>query len=151
MTGTIHTISALLIDADALVADAQSPGAITPARFRQHLEDILVTIQAFTAQVPTAIKTANYVLALNDAGTMVEMNVASANTVTIPPNSSVAFPINTIVQICQYGPGVTTVIAPGVTLDVPSTTSPVTLRAQFSSLIVRKHATDEWIINGDIL
>ena len=38
------------------------------------------------------VQTASYTLVAADAGKAVEMDVASANTLTVPPNSSVAFP-----------------------------------------------------------
>ena len=45
------------------------------------------------------------------------MNVATANTLTVPPNSSVPFQVGTQVAVRQYGAGVTTLTAgAGVTI-----------------------------------
>jgi hypothetical protein len=87
-------------------------------------------------------------LVLADAGTLVEMNSASALTWTIPPNSSVAFPIGTIVESSQMGAGQVTITAgAGVTIR---TASSLTTRAQYSTVSVRKRATDEWVLSGDL-
>lgn len=89
-----------------------------------------------------------YTLVLADAGKVVEMNNASANTLTVPPNSSVAFPVGTVLEVCQIGAGATTVAAgSGVTIRTPST---LILRAQYSTAALRKRATDEWILSGDV-
>jgi hypothetical protein len=46
------------------------------------------------------------------------MNVAGANTVTVPPNSSVAFPVGTEIKVTQIGAGATTFVAgAGVTIN----------------------------------
>lgn len=66
-------------------------------------------------ELPSATKTASYVLVAGDAGSRVVMNVASANTVTV--NNSL-FSAGQIVQISNIGAGVTTVTAgAGVTIN----------------------------------
>lgn len=93
-------------------------------------------------------QTASYTLVLADAGKVVEMNVAGANTLTVPPNSSVAFPVGTIIEVHQYGAGqVTLTPGAGVTLRNPSS---LTTRAQYSTVALRKRATDEWVVSGDL-
>ncbi len=46
-----------------------------------------------------------YTFALTDAWSMVTFNNAAAQTVTVPPNSSVAFPIGTQIDCSQLGAG----------------------------------------------
>jgi len=59
-----------------------------------------------------------YTLALTDDGKLVEMNNASANTLTVPPNSSVAFPVGSQILVLQTGAGQTTLVAgAGVTVN----------------------------------
>jgi hypothetical protein len=97
---------------------------------------------------PTGIntQTANYTLALADAGTIVEMNVAGANTVTIPANASVAFPVGTSLFVVQAGAGTTTVVpAAGVTLD-----GQASLGEQWAEATLYKRATNEWVIGVSI-
>lgn len=88
----------------------------------------------------------SYTLVLADAGKVVEMNNASANTLTVPPNSSVAFDIGTVIGVYRMGAGSTTVVqGSGVTVrNVGS------LRAQYSEASLRKRATDEWVLAGDL-
>jgi hypothetical protein len=87
----------------------------------------------------------SYTLVLGDAGKAVEMTSSSANTVTVPPNSSVAFPTGTILEITQVGVGKTTVTrGSGVTFDPP-----LIAMNQYSTVRLRKRATDEWVVTGD--
>jgi hypothetical protein len=59
----------------------------------------------------------NYTAVLTDAGKLVAKNVATANTFTIPPNSSVAFPVGTYLHVGQWNVGQTTIAAgSGVTI-----------------------------------
>ena len=94
-------------------------------------------------------QTASYTLALTDNGKLVEMNVATANNLTVPLNSSVAFPIGTKIDIAQYGAGQTTVVATsGVT--VRSAGGALKLAVQYSGATLVKIGTDEWYLFGDI-
>jgi hypothetical protein len=93
-------------------------------------------------------QTASYTLALTDDGDLVEMNVGSANTLTIPPNSSVAFPVGTTIVVLQTNTGQTTLTAgAGVTVNG---TPGLKLRAQWSSATLIKRDTDSWIAMGDL-
>lgn len=93
-------------------------------------------------------QTASYTLALSDDGKLVEMNVGSANTLTIPPNSSVAFPTGTTIVALQTNTGQTTLTAgAGVTING---TPGLKLRAQWSSATLIKRGTDSWIAIGDL-
>jgi len=107
-----------------------------------------LSAQAEATAVNTQTGT-SYTLVLGDANDIVEMNNASANTLTIPPNSSVAFPVGTIISVTQLGAGATTVSADtGVTLNGVSTGS-ADLSAQYSGVSIYKRDTDAWIIQGD--
>ena len=89
-----------------------------------------------------------YTLLITDAGKLITMSNASANTLTIPPNSSVAFPVGTIVGVRQKGAGATTITAgAGVTLNAVSTGSG-TLLAKFSGVSIVQEAADTWSIMG---
>ncbi len=92
--------------------------------------------------------TTAYTLVLADSGAVVEMTSASTSTVTVPANSSVAFPIGTIIEVCQIGAGRIT-IAPANGSVQLLTASSLQTRAQYSSLTLRKRGTDQWIIGGD--
>ena len=76
------------------------------------------------------------------------MNNGSAQTVTVPPNSSVAIAVGSQVQVAGLGAGEITMAAgSGVTLRY---TPGLKLRAQYSSVTCIKIATDEWILVGDL-
>jgi hypothetical protein len=90
-----------------------------------------------------------YTLVLTDAGKMVTMTNASANTLTVPPNSSVAFPINTRLDIIQYGAGQTT-IAAGAGVTIFSSGSKLKLSGQYSGASLWKKAENTWVLVGDL-
>jgi hypothetical protein len=100
--------------------------------------------------VVTNRQTASYTLVLSDADKLVEMNVGSANNLTIPLNSSVAFPTGTQILLAQYGAGQTTIVATsGVT--VRSNGGKLKLNVQYSGATLIKIGTDEWYLFGDIV
>ena len=92
-------------------------------------------------------QTASYQLVLTDSGKVVEMNVAGANNLTVPGNATVAFPVGTIIEICQLGAGQTTIVAGGATV-LRSAGSNLKITSQYSSASLRKRATDEWVVTG---
>jgi hypothetical protein len=104
-----------------------------------------------STKVPTVVqnaRTANYTLVLADAGKLVEMNVASANTLTIPTNASVAFPIGTKIDVLQTGAGQTTIAgASGVTVNV---TPGLKISAQWGAVSLVKRGTDTWVAIGNL-
>lgn len=98
--------------------------------------------------VANTVRTADYTLALADANTAVEANSTSGVTITVPPNSSVAFPVGTVLEIARLNTGSVTVAAgAGVTLR---TASSLSLRSQYSVASLRKRATNEWLVTGDL-
>ena len=93
-------------------------------------------------------QTASYTLALTDGGKQVEILSSSANTLTIPPNSSVAFPVGTVILFVQTGTGQTT-ITPGTGVTVNGTPG-LKVRTQWSPVTIEKRATDTWLVMGDL-
>jgi hypothetical protein len=93
-----------------------------------------------------------YTLVLTDAGKYVRMTNGAANTVTIPPNSSVAFDIGTEVIVRQSGAGTTTIAeGSGVTINTIGGSPPsLSLSEQHTSLSLIKVATNEWDLAGSI-
>lgn len=101
----------------------------------------------FNAQTGTT-----YTFALTDNGQMVTANNASAQTYTIPPNSSVAFPDGTQINVIQIGAGQVT-FAQGAGVTIVSTGASAAapkLRAQYSSATLVKRSGDLWYVLGDI-
>jgi hypothetical protein len=99
--------------------------------------------------VVTNRQTASYTLVIGDADKLVEMNVGSANNLTVPLNSSVAFSTGTQILLAQYGAGQTTIVATsGVTIR--SNGAKLKLNAQYSGATLIKIAENEWYLFGDI-
>jgi hypothetical protein len=98
----------------------------------------------------TNAQTASYVLVLSDKNKIIEMSVGSGNTLTVPLNSSVQFPVGTQIIILQTGSGQTTITpaTAGVTIDA---TPGLKLRTQWSSVTLLKRATDTWVAMGDLV
>lgn len=94
-------------------------------------------------------QTASYQLVLTDRDKRVEMDVAGANNLTVPANATVAFPIGTTIPISQRGAGRTTIVAAGgVTIRTKST---LIMQGQYTHAFLRKRATDEWVLFGELL
>jgi hypothetical protein len=88
-----------------------------------------------------------YTLVLTDNGRLVTLSNASAITLTVPLNSSVAFATGAIINIQQIGAGQVTVAgASGVTVNGTGTA----LRAQWSAASIIKTGTDTWTLIGDL-
>jgi hypothetical protein len=96
-----------------------------------------------------------YTLVLGDQGDiLLASNGATAGTINIPTNASVAFPVGTQITIIQTAagqltiqattPGTTTIASTGATATAPK------LRAINSSATLIKTNTDQWYVVGDI-
>jgi hypothetical protein len=94
----------------------------------------------------TAAKT----LALTDIGGWIRFTSASAVTLTIPTNATVAFGVGTTLNGIQAGDGLVTIAAAsGVTLNKPAGYNAKT-RAKGSAWCLVKVATDTWDLLGDL-
>jgi len=93
--------------------------------------------------VPQTQTGTTYTLAIDDLD--LTMNNASANTVTIPTNASVAFPVNTVISVIQLGAGSTTLTGDtGVTVNGSSGGS-VEIGQQYGGAVLLKTASDTWV------
>ncbi|QEM10596.1 hypothetical protein [Mucilaginibacter rubeus] len=93
------------------------------------------------------LKNSNYSLQLSDKA--IEILTAAPNTVTVPQNADVAFPIGKQIVITQSGPGQTTIVpASGVTIN--SADARFSLRTRFSGATLVKKSADSWWLWGDL-
>jgi len=120
----------------------------TSANWATVITDEIGTGNVQLSDLATNAQTASYTLVLADKGKLVEVSNASANNLTVPLNSSVAYPVGAQITILQTGAGQTTVVATsGVTINA---TPGLKLRAQWSSATLIKRATDTWVLVGDL-
>jgi hypothetical protein len=88
-----------------------------------------------------------YTLVLTDNGRLVTLSNASAITLTVPTNASVAYATGAVINIQQIGAGQVTVAGDtGVTVTGTGTK----LRTQYSAAALVKTGTDSWTLIGDI-
>ena len=113
-------------------------------------QDLSQAVQTSLSPIITANdQSGAYVAALSDAGQSIDVTSVSATTVTIPPNSNVAFPVGTVIEVAQLGAGQVQIVAGGgVTINSPG--SLVHTRTQYSAVSLRKLSTNAWILSGDL-
>ena len=99
--------------------------------------------QTINAQTGTT-----YTLALADAGKVVTLANASAITLTVPTNASVAFPIGTSIDLVQLLAGQFTVTGAGPP-TINKSMATAKSRAQFSVMTLIKYLSDTWVLTGD--
>jgi hypothetical protein len=99
---------------------------------------------AINAQTGTS-----YTLVLADAGKLVTLDNAAAITLTVPPNSSVAFDTGTTILFSQKGAGTAT-FSPGSGVTLSSAGSLLSTSEQYSMVSIIKIATNTWLVSGDL-
>ena len=115
-----------------------------------------VSLLTNTSAIPTLTinaQSASYTAVLADGNNaLVTISNASANTFTIPPNSSVAFPVGTVLNFAQTGAGQTTITqGSGVTItSVGATASAPKTRGQYSAASAIQTSANNWLVIGDI-
>jgi hypothetical protein len=93
-------------------------------------------------------KTSNYTLVITDKDKMIRMGNMFDMTLTVPPNSSVPFPIGTQIHLLQTGGG-RIVATAGSGVSVYGTPGTIT-RTSFSSATLLKYDADTWVMMGDL-
>ena len=108
------------------------------------LDAVATAMIAINAQTGTS-----YTTALADDGKLITCDNGSAITLTIPPNSSVAYGIGTQINIMQLGAGQVTITAgAGVTLRSAGTR--LKTNGQYAVGTCCKIATDTWVVIGNL-
>lgn len=159
-----RSVTTIKIALSAVTSSELAPNSVNTS----HINDGAVTAPKLNANVvknnggikldptglylDTPIKTyiVNTTLSLVDANCIVEGNNATAMTITIPANASVAFPIGTNIVVYQKGAGTVTIAAAaGVTLWANGNKTKTS--AQYAAAALFKVATDTWLIGGDVV
>ena len=99
---------------------------------------------AFNAQTNTT-----YTFVAGDAGKMVTSSNGSAQTFTVPPNSSVAFDVGTQIIVQNIGSANCT-LAQGSGVTITSVDSNKEIDGQYASACLIKTATDAWTLIGKL-
>ena len=104
----------------------------------------MVAPLAFNAQTGTT-----YTFVAADAGKMVTSSNGSAQTFTVPPNSSVAFDVGTQIIVQNIGSANCT-LAQGSGVTIQSKDSAKEIDGQYSAATLIKTATDVWSLIGSL-
>jgi len=92
-------------------------------------------------------QSSTYTLQIADSFKMIEMSAGGS--IVVPPNSSVAFPIGTAIDILQTGASQVTLVGDtGVTVNA---TPGLKLRTRWSSATLIKRDTNSWLAMGDLV
>lgn len=138
ISGTINFINITSYEYNIPLNEMQSNGSYISD---ENLEVNLATrFKGQNLQTGTA-----YTLVLGDAGHIVEMNNGAANTLTIPSNAAVAFPVDTYITVIQYGAGQTT-----IAIDTDTLTGNVNINAQYEAVTLWKRSATEWVVLGGV-
>lgn len=106
------------------------------------------TLQAsdfnYTRKIVTA---ATYTAVLEDRGQLLEFQNAGGTTVTIPPNSSVAFSLGDVLEIISSSSATVQIVGDtGVTIEATGGITSLTSAWQKAQLVKRE--TDNWVLTG---
>lgn len=105
------------------------------------------TVTGASVLINTQIST-SYTLVLTDRGKLITMDNAAANTLFIPTNATIPFPIGTRIEVAALGSGVTTF---SITTDtIVSKDGLLSLTAQFSGATLTKIEATVWLLVGDL-
>lgn len=97
---------------------------------------------------PFRIVTADTTLALTDGNATVALSGSNDRTITVPPNSSVAFPINTNIELlCPDTARITVAPGSGVTINQPDS---LTVIRAGGMAVLKKVRTDQWMLLGSL-
>jgi hypothetical protein len=100
------------------------------------------------AALGISTQTSSYTLVLSDAGKLVEFNSASNLTLTIPANSSVAFPVGTQIVVARLGSGKVNI---AITTDtLYSVSSNRYISSQYGAVTLVKRTSTTWYLFGDL-
>jgi len=150
--GNDASFSTTITNSIALKAPLASPtftGTVTVSASGIAFSDGTQTKEGVVSRTPIIQKTAAYTLsALTERDSLIEVSSASAVTLTIPTNATLALPVGTSIDILQTGAGQVTIAgASGVTVNA---TPGLKLRTQWSGATLFKRATDSWVVYGDL-
>lgn len=99
--------------------------------------------------VDSSITSTTYTLVLGDAGYLKRCSNASAITITVPTNASVAFPIGTTIYLSQQGAGKVSVSPATSDVTIQSEGNLLGTAAQHAVIGLIKVNTNRWLLVGN--
>jgi hypothetical protein len=124
-------------------------GELTRAVLYNNVSDTKRAIGLGSLLILPNSRLVSYTLEITDSDKLVEINNAGANSLTVPSEATVPFPIGTQVHVLQSGVGQTTIaVASGVTVNA---TPGFKLRTRWSSATLLKRASNTWVAIGDLV
>lgn len=133
-------------------APLDSPAFTTTAT----LDGAALATQTYVqGEVHKAIRTITtdtaHTLQLTDSGKTIKMTPTTADrALTVPPNSSVAFPIGTRINVGNWDATYATIVTAGAGVTIRSKDSLVNVSGLYAGATLEKIGTDEWWLVGDI-
>lgn len=140
-TGTVGGVTKAMVGLGNVDNTADSAKPVSTAQAAAI--DSATTTLGLNAQTGTA-----YTLVLSDAGKRVSMSNSAANVVTVPLNSTVSYPVGTMIFISQDGTGATSIAAAGGVTINTSLGLKIGTRYMMVSLI--KTGADIWLAVGTV-
>ena len=134
-SATASDVNAVALAGDTMTGDLTVPNLTVTGSTRSG--SVVVNAQSGTT----------YTLVLSDAGKLVTLDNGSAITLTVPPNSSVAFEVGATIALAQLGAG-TVSVAEGSGVTVSSLDGNTDLSGQYATASLVKTATDSWLLVG---
>lgn len=139
------------IDSPALTGTPTAPTAVSGTNTTQIATTAFVNgeVEILKTTVDIIEQISSHILELSDAGMVIEINDSLENTITVPAESSVNFPVGSTVDVVQFGTGQTTFVA-DVGVTIRSAGSKLKLTSQYSGATLYKRGADDWVLIGDL-
>jgi hypothetical protein len=147
---TTRTVNSKALSADITLTAADVSAVPTTRTVAGHAlsSDVTLADADISPTTPNDQTGTAYTFVLADGARLVTGNNASAQTFTIPPNSSVAYPLGTSLQVYNKGAGLITWAAgSGVTIRTPRGAK---IAVQYGLSQAVQVVADTWVIAGDV-
>jgi hypothetical protein len=137
----------------ATIAVGAAVTSITASNITDTREDVTTNLPAPQLNFGVNTQTGTtYTTVIGDNGKLVTQSNASSIVTTIPPNSSVDYPVGAQITFARYGAGSLTIQGgAGVTIvSTGATAATPTLRATYSTCTAIQTTNNNWLVVGDI-
>lgn len=159
LDGTIQTASAAAVTAlrDSVIAGLNTLNKIASAinndeNFSTTIANTYLTQAAAVSGYSPRyyvenVQSSDYTLTINDINKVIAMDNSASAQVIVPPNSEVAFPVGTVINVCRMNEGLVFITqGDGVTVQNSGY-----IYNRYSEISLRKRDTNEWILSGNVI